>query len=381
METDKDKEINIDENSSDKVEELIGELVSSLDSSLSSCPTMHPLAYVGNNTAAGNTVTVIDTVTGRIVDIITVGRRPLGVDIGFLCRGQEAWVNNANDNTVSVIDTSTNTVITTIPVGTLPATAAFARGNAYVANFVDNTVSVIDSCTFTPVTTITMGFSNPDGTAATPDGTEVWVTNNANGTVSVINTTLNKVVFTITVGAGNSVSVIDVKTYKVVQTITNARIVAPTSVAISPGGRLGLVANFGSNFVTVIDTSVFPNKVIENINVGAGTAQCAFTPNGKTAFCTIQSLGLLAEIDTRISMPQLIRTISAGIFPRGIAISQVPTFCICVSTDSQCNHFLQITATCDKQPPCTINIPISPCCFSSLQGLGVPTCLTSTCPI
>ena len=69
----------------------------------------------------------------------------------------------------------------------------------YVTNQSDGTVSVIDTTNNNAVSaTITVG-SGPRGVAVTADGSRVYVTNSSN--VSAINTTTNGVIATITVGS------------------------------------------------------------------------------------------------------------------------------------------------------------------------------------
>jgi YVTN family beta-propeller protein len=178
-----------------------------------------PLAYVTNE--VDSTVSVINTGNNTVVSTIPVGQGPIGV--AFTPDGTLAYVTNANDNTVSVIDTASNKVVATIPVGNSPVAVAITRDGidpyerddrhqplAYVTNSADNTVSVIETTSNTVVATIPVG-NEPNGVAITRDGTKPYehddrhqplpyVTNFADNTVSVIDTSSNKVVTTIPVG-------------------------------------------------------------------------------------------------------------------------------------------------------------------------------------
>src|SRR6185503_6365978 len=94
-------------------------------------------------------------------------------------------------------------------------------------------LSVIDTTTDTVIQTITVG-SNPNFVAVNPSGNRVYVTNNNNpGTVSVINATNsnNILVATIPVGAG------------------------PWGVTFNPAGTFAYVTNAIGNNVSVIDTA------------------------------------------------------------------------------------------------------------------------------
>lgn len=66
---------------------------------------------------------------------------------------------------------------------------------AYVDNEADSTISVIDTATNTVVATIPENV--PTGIAITPDSTRAYVTNLISNTVSVIDTTNNTVVATV----------------------------------------------------------------------------------------------------------------------------------------------------------------------------------------
>ena len=66
--------------------------------------------------------------------------------------------------------------------------------NAYVGNVSDSTVSVIDTSTNTVIATITVGIK-PIDIAVTPDSSAVYVVNSTSpaGNVSVIDTSTNTV--------------------------------------------------------------------------------------------------------------------------------------------------------------------------------------------
>tara|TARA_B100000315_G_scaffold260775_1_gene325086 strand:+ start:1015 stop:1377 length:363 start_codon:yes stop_codon:yes gene_type:complete len=72
---------------------------------------------------------------------------------------------------------------------------------AYVTNNASGTVSVIDVATNTVIATIPVEDA-PNGVAITPDGTRVYVTNWLSNTVSVIDVSTNTVISTISVGDG-----------------------------------------------------------------------------------------------------------------------------------------------------------------------------------
>ena len=94
-----------------------------------------------------NTVTVFDTATNSVANVIVVG--PAGsspAGIAITPNGKYAYVTNYHTSgTVSVVDVAAGAVVQTLEVGSLPSEVAInpAGTYAYVTNFGDNTVSVI----------------------------------------------------------------------------------------------------------------------------------------------------------------------------------------------------------------------------------------------
>ena len=84
--------------------------------------------------------------------------------------------------------------------------------------------------------------NQPYSVAVTPDGTKVYVANNGDNTVSVIDTTNNNAVTS--VGVGNQ----------------------PFGIAITPNGEYAYVANSVDNTVSIIDTT--KNTVTATVQVG-----------------------------------------------------------------------------------------------------------------
>jgi YVTN family beta-propeller protein len=237
------------------------------------------------------------------------------------------YVINVNDNTVSVIDTINNTVVATIPVGSAPNGVAITpdgtRPNdddgrrqkplAYVTNEADNTVSVIDTASNTVVATIPVR-QEPNGVAVTPDGTHAYVTNKLDDSVSVIDTSSNTVVATV------------------------PGFVLPTGVAATRGGTgpyerddrrhqsLAYVTNYvatidGSNLpasaVSVIDSA--SNTLVATIPVGQFPNGVAITPDGNHAYVANQGDHTVSVIDT--ARNKVVATISVGVAPVGVATS------------------------------------------------------------
>lgn len=217
------------------------------------------VANSGSDSAPGNTVSIIETSTNE-VSTISVGFGPSGIAI--TPDSSKVYVANSI-GTVSVIDTSTDNEVKRIPVGFEPGGMAItptgcAVSKAYVTNFGDGTVSVIDVQNDTVIgDPIRVGLG-PRGITLTPDCSKVYVANSFSNTVSVINTSTNKVT-TIPVGSN------------------------PVVAIIAPDGSKVYLANSGSNTVSVIDIEKSvtdpTNAVIDTLDVGSNPIGIAITGN------------------------------------------------------------------------------------------------------
>lgn len=143
----------------------------------------------------------------------------------------------------------------------------------YVANNGNSTVSVIDTATNTITQTIT-GLNAPNAVAITPDKTRVYVASLGAGIIYVISTDTNSITATIkllyptamvfspngtrlyvTQQNVNSLSLIDTATNRVEKSIYGFD--APQGLDITPDGSWLYVANssFGSNSVAVVNAN------------------------------------------------------------------------------------------------------------------------------
>lgn len=230
------------------------------------------------------TVTVpISSTQAQLDPAITVGPGPSGMVVS----GNYAYVANQGTNTVSVFDTRTGALVDTNPsspavvdpitVGGVPTgMAASPDGNrVYVTNQGDGTLSVIDtnptSVTYNKVISTVKVGTSPSAVAVGTDG-RVYVANTGSGTVSVITFT----------GSSHKISTVTVGS-------------APAALAVSPTTGQVYVANRGSNTVSVISTS---NKVIKTITVGSQPTSVAITPDGKRVYVVNTGSATVSVINT-----------------------------------------------------------------------------------
>jgi YVTN family beta-propeller protein len=207
----------------------------------------------GGVSFGGDEVVTINTSNRAILQRVSVGQVPVGIDAvasgaSFVGR---AFVCNSAESTVSVIDIPSNLETNTIGVGTDPRYVAVVGpiGNefAYVTNFGSDTVSVIDAESLAVIATIPVG-DGPVGidfTGQPAAAQALYVANQNSNTVTVIDARTNAVTATVPVGNG------------------------PTGVAVAGpfGAQVVVVTESRANTVTLLNSS--NNTIIADVAVGS----------------------------------------------------------------------------------------------------------------
>ena len=170
----------------------------------------------------------------------------------------------------------------------------------YVVNEGDDTVSVIDGISRSVIATIPVG-NSPHYIVLDPSGKYAYVTNGGSNSVTVLDTATNRIVSTIE-GVGRdpqqiiihptgkfayvpgydtaNLHVIDLAAKRVTATIPVGE--SPQSIAISPNGKQVYLVNLHSPQAMVIDTAT--NKVIAKFNTGEGACGIAISPDGQRLY-------------------------------------------------------------------------------------------------
>jgi len=243
-------------------------------------------------------VWAIDTATDAVVAKVPVGRHPAHVVVSP--DGRFAYVTNGAANTVSVVDTAARRVVATIPVGAFPHGIRFSPDGkqAYIANLKGGTVSVIDAEARKQVAQIAVG-KGPAQVGFTADGQLAFVSLSEENRVAVIDPALRKVIRKVSVGTvpiqmyatpdsrtlvvanqgtrskpGKTVSVIDLKTFKITKTIETGP--GAHGVVVDREGKYAYVTNIYSNSVSVLDMKDL--KVVATVPVGKGPNGISITP-------------------------------------------------------------------------------------------------------
>src|SRR3989449_1294623 len=123
-----------------------------------------------------NSVTIVETATNAVKHITYVGRSPH--EPFFTPDGKEVWVTVRGENYVSVLDGSTYEEKTRITVPNGPGMQIFSPDGTYgyvCSSFTPETV-VITVADHTIVGHVTQASPFCPNIAATPDGTQVWLT-------------------------------------------------------------------------------------------------------------------------------------------------------------------------------------------------------------
>ncbi|MCC3779288.1 YncE family protein, partial [Streptomyces sp. UNOB3_S3] len=180
--------------------------------------------------------------------------------------------------------------------------------HVYAAGIVSNTISVVDPANHTLVAALDAG-TNPFGTARTPDGAKLYISNSGANNVSVLDTARGEIVSTVTVGPyphGLAPSPDGAHLY-----------VADTGPATGPGG---------SRTVSVIDTG--SDTVTTTWRTGPAPRCLATAPDGTTLYVTCSD-GLHAldtrDGDTRWTLTGLTETNGVAVHPDGGRVYVVNT--------------------------------------------------------
>jgi YVTN family beta-propeller protein len=151
-------------------------------------------------------VLVFDASTYSLVSTITVGQMP--AEVSFSDDGKKVFVANGMSNTVTVIDAVTKQVLETITVGNYPVGAWPGMGGMmYVDNEKDQSISLVNSMTNMMTNTIQLGFI-PGMAASNTMMNQMWVSDPNGSKVQMWTKTSTGYIMGGTVTVGNGASAI-----------------------------------------------------------------------------------------------------------------------------------------------------------------------------
>ncbi|MGI5127884.1 protein kinase domain-containing protein [Pseudonocardia sp. CA-107938] len=209
--------------------------------------------------------------------------------------GSRAYVTNQDSGTVSVIDTRTGRpVVAPIRVGERPnSVRVTADGTRVLVTSTSGSVAIIEAATHTVAATVPVaGFV--DGLALSPDGARLYACIADTGTVVTIDVATARQV-------GRPIKVGD----------------QPYGMAASTDGRRLYVPNFGSDDLSVVDTTT--GAVVGTVKVGDAPVGAVVSPDGTRLYVANLDGGTVSIIDT--ATVAVIGTVAVGPTPVGLAVS------------------------------------------------------------
>lgn len=161
-------------------------------------------------------------------------------------------------------------LITTLPVAALP-TATHAAGEIWVTNEKDDTISVIDVETRQVVRTIETG-ERPRGITFNSDGSRLYICASDSDAVQVMDPATGEILHDLPSGDD------------------------PEQFVLAPDDRHLWIANEDDAVTTVVDVET--RKVVAQINVGIEPEGMAVSPDGKIVVTTSETTNMAHWIDT-----------------------------------------------------------------------------------
>jgi YVTN family beta-propeller protein len=250
-----------------------------------------PKAYVGN--FKDNTVSVIDTATGKVAATVPVAAGPHGIDITR--DGRWVYVCGDGSSAVSVIDTATDSVTHTIEVGKSPHGNRLTSDGKMLLVGVsgDDRIAFIDTEKKTVVATTEV--AKPHTIAITPNGKLAYVASQAPGNFALV--------------------IVDIGTHAIVGAVKLDK--PPRDLEFGHDGKALYFTQAGVNAVRVLDPA--SNKVVAEISTGASPHMANFFPNTALGIALVQGPSELLLFDPVANIP--VRSIGVGKQPHWVTVS------------------------------------------------------------
>ncbi len=312
-----------------------------------------PFRLYVTNEVSGD-MTIIDPAAYRVVATVPLGKRPRGIHaspdrktIYVALSGSPIGGPDVDESTlpppdksadgIGVFDVAQNKMVRMIKAGSDPENFDVSPDGRqlFISNEDDSAVSVVDIASGTVVKSAKVG-AQPEGVKVTPDGKFVWVTSEETGTISVLDPTAGKIVKTFKVGhrprsiaflpdgskayinAENDGAVVlaDAVQHTTIQTVPlgEAGQVKPMAVLLSPDATKLYVSTGRGHKVFTIDTAT--NQVAGSVEVGLRPWGIALSPDGKTLYSANGPSNDISVVD--LATNTVVRKVKAGASPWGV---------------------------------------------------------------
>lgn len=296
------------------------------------------------NERAG-TVQVIDTRRDVVVASARIGNRPRGIaaspDGKRIYVAQSWWRDvrpRSGTEAIVALDAKTLKIARRYESGSDPEVVVVSPDGRelYLSNEDAGNASIVDVTSGRNKATLVVG-TEPEGVAVRPDGRIVYVTCETSNTISVIHTRQRKVVANILVDArpraavftsdntrawhsaelGGSVTLLDAQKHKVLRRLKLGPSDKPVGLVLSPDEKRLYVATGRGNRVVVIDTVAF--KIIAAIPVGERPWAIVLTRDGRKLYAANSLSNTISVIDTATN--RVVKTIATDDGPWGLVLS------------------------------------------------------------
>jgi len=308
--------------------------------------------YVTNEVSGD--MTIIDSATYNVIATVPLGKRPRGIHaspdrktIYVALSGSPIAGPGVDESTlpppdksadgIGVFDVAQGKIVRMIKAGSDPENFDVSPDGTqlFISNEDDSAASVVDIAAGNVVKSAKVG-GQPEGVKVTPDGKLVWVTSEETGTISVLDPTAGKIIKTLKVGhwprsvaflpdgskayvnAENDGTVVltDAVQQKMIQTIPlgKAGEVKPMAVLLSPDALKLYVSTGRGHKVFTIDTAT--NQVAGSVEVGPRPWGIALSPDGKTLYSANGPSNDISVVD--LATNTVTKKVKAGGSPWGV---------------------------------------------------------------
>jgi YVTN family beta-propeller protein len=237
---------------------------------------------LGVNTLAG-----FDARTGRVLGVVPIGRRPIGV---VAPKGTgKVYTADERSNQLSVLDERSFTVVKTISTGaaSFPHHLMATRNGSllYVALYNTNTVGIVDTETDALIRVFAASANPAAKTHAvwiTNDGNDLYATNEgatqtSPGTLSKVDAATGRIEWEIPIGT------------------------RPSEVLVTPNEKTAYVSVRNDNAIRVVDLRGGTPQVVGETFIGVQPDTLQLTNDGKTLVVGLRSIPQMALMDTQTS--------------------------------------------------------------------------------
>jgi YVTN family beta-propeller protein len=308
--------------------------------------------YVTNEVSGD--MTIIDSADYHVIATVPLGKRPRGIHaspdrktIYVALSGSPIGGPGVDESTlppadhsadgIGVFDVAQRKIVRTLKAGSDPENFDLSPDGTqiFISNEDDAAVSVVDIASGTVLKSAKVG-EQPEGVKVMPDGKLVWVTSEETGTISVFDPVSGKIVKTFKVGhrprsvaflpdgkrawvnAENDGTVVEVDAvkYKMIEPIKLGKPgeVKPMAVLMAPDASKLFVSTGRGHMVFTIDPAT--NKILGSVAVGARPWGIGLSPDGKKLYSANGPSNDISVVD--VATNTVTQKVKAGGSPWGV---------------------------------------------------------------